>query len=99
MVSVKNDFLSPAYEIRKLSNHSNAQAYVAYSPSENALCLVSYNTKVAYIFNDPDGRKIACTGTYSATTRKHITYFLREYAPDLSYYDMKNIVGKGLVAC
>lgn len=39
-----------------------------------------------------------CTGTYSATTRKQMAWFLKEYAPDLTYYDMKAIVGKGAVA-
>ena len=29
--------------------------------------------------------------------RKQIGYFLKEYAPDLCYYDMKKIVGEGEV--
>ena len=48
--------------------------------------LVSYTTRVISI--DPNGW-VDCTGTYSATTRKHIGAFLKEYAPTLNYYDMK----------
>lgn len=48
--------------------------------------LMSYETSVISI--DADGW-LTCTGTYSATTRKHIGAFLKEWAPLLSYYDAK----------
>lgn len=48
--------------------------------------LISYTTRVISI--DREGW-MECTGTYSATTRKHIGAFLREYAPQLNYYDAK----------
>lgn len=48
--------------------------------------LVSYETTVISI--DADGW-LTCTGTYSATTRKHIVAFMKEWAPLLSYYDAK----------
>ena len=32
-----------------------------------------------------------CSGTYSHTTRRQISWFLREYFPELSYQDMKTI--------
>lgn len=48
--------------------------------------LMSYETVVISI--DGDGW-LTCTGTYSATTRKHISAFIREWAPLLSYYDVK----------
>lgn len=48
--------------------------------------LVSYETTVVSI--DADGW-LTCTGTYSATTRKHIGAFMKEWAPLLSYYDAK----------
>lgn len=48
--------------------------------------LISYTTLVCSI--DKAGF-LTCTGTYSATTRKHIGAFLKEYAPKLCYYDAK----------
>lgn len=48
--------------------------------------LISYTTRVISI--DTDGW-LECTGTYSATTRKHIGAFLKEYAPNLNYHDAK----------
>lgn len=54
--------------------------------NENGTHLISYTTLVCSI--DKMGF-LSCTGTYSATTRKHIGAFLKEYAPKLSYYDVK----------
>ena len=48
--------------------------------------LISYSTLVCTI--SPDGY-LSCTGTYSATTRKHINRFLKEVAPSVDYYDAK----------
>ena len=48
--------------------------------------LISYSTLVCTV--DKDGW-LTCTGTYSQTTRKHISSFIREVAPNLSYYDAK----------
>lgn len=56
--------------------------------------LRSYTTLVIAL-NIKDGW-LECTGTYSATTRKHIGAFLKEYAPRLSYYDIKRIAAKPL---
>ena len=80
---------------KKLENHKYAQCHVLIE--NDIITFVSYNTAVIVITNIGGLRHIACTGTYSATTRKQIGYFLKEYAPDLCYYDMKNIVGAGLV--
>lgn len=80
---------------KRLENHKYAQCYVLIE--NDTITFVSYNT-VVIVIKDIDGiRHIECTGTYSATTRKQIGYFLKEYATDLCYYDMKNIVGAGLV--
>ena len=49
---------------------------------DNGINLVSYTTLVCNINNDGF---LTCTGTYSATTRKHIGAFLKEYAPNTSY--------------
>ena len=80
------------YEIRKISNHPYANCRVVLNGDDTIL--YSYQTAVVQIKKLFGKRYIMCTGTYSATTRKHIGYFLKEYAPDLCYYDMKNIVGK-----
>lgn len=50
-----------------------------------AIALVSYSTTVITI--DPQGW-LTCSGTYSRTTIKHISAFLKEYT-SLSYYDAK----------
>lgn len=78
---------------KRLENHKYAQCYVL--TEGDCITFVSYSTAVIFITNRNGRRFVECTGTYSATTRKQIGYFLKEYAPDLHYYDMKNIVGKG----
>lgn len=80
---------------KRLENHKYAQCHVLIE--NDTITFVSYSTVVIVIKNIDNIRHIKCTGTYSATTRKQIGYFLKEYAPDLCYYDMKNIVGSGLV--
>lgn len=83
--------------IKRLQKHSFANCKVITFDDET-IEFISYSTKVISIKNNTVGnRKIECTGTYSATTRRQIGWFLREYAPDLTYYDIKNIVGQGFV--
>ncbi len=82
-------------EIRKLTDHKSSKCHVELLG--NGIDFISYTTPVIYIRYINGERHIECTGTYSQTTRKQIGYFLKEYAPDLNYYDMKSIVGKGLV--
>ena len=55
--------------------------------------LISYSTRVISIDNEG---WLECTGTYSATTRKHIGAFLREYAPSLCYQDAKAAYEKNI---
>lgn len=55
--------------------------------TNNAIHLVSYTTVVCSIDNNGF---LSCTGTYSATTKKHIGAFLKEYAPNLNYYNAKH---------
>lgn len=87
---------------KKLQNRASAQARVYIETDKNgvvkAIHLVSYTTRVVTIEYREDGRFIECTGTYSATTARHISWFAREYAPDLNHYTFKNIVGAGFVA-
>ena len=70
---------------RPLSAMPTAKAGVDICPGGTRL--ISYSTVIINI--TPDGW-LTCTGTYSQTTRKHITAFIREYAPRLSYYDAKH---------
>lgn len=83
---------------KRIMNHQSANCRVCIN-DDASIDFISYATRIITIRrNAKNQREIECTGTYSATTRKQIGYFLREYAPDLSYYDMKGIVGKGYVA-
>ena len=80
----------------RLNDHRSAQCHVLVS--ENRIDFISYTTRVISIVFEKGKRFIECTGTYSVTTRKQIGWFLKEYASDLCYYDMKAIAGAGLVA-
>lgn len=79
----------------RLREHSAAQCHVI--EEGNKIHFISYVTRVITITRENGKRFVECTGTYSKTTIKQIGWFLREYAPDLSYYQMKDIVGKGAV--
>lgn len=81
---------------KRLNNHASAQCHVVID--KEGIHFISYTTRVISIVRKAGERLVECTGTYSATTRKQIGWFLKEYAPDLSYYDMKAIVGKGFVS-
>ena len=54
------------------------------------IILTSYSTDVIIV----TGNYMRCTGLYSMTTRKHISAFLREYYPHISFYDVKEIAGR-----
>lgn len=80
---------------KNLKNHPYCQCHVEVE--DNRIVFVSYSTAVIFITYRDGKRYIECTGTYSQTTRKQISYFCREYLPEYCYYDMKNIVGRGEV--
>ena len=82
--------------MKRLAGHEYAQA--AVYENGNQLDLISYVTRVITVKHENGKRMIECTGTYSRTTIKHIGWFCKEYLPDLCYYDMKQIAGKGFVA-
>ena len=83
--------------MKKLKYMPYAQCGVSVC-DDGTVTFISYVTPVIYITRDENGdRLIECTGTYSPTTRKQIGRFLKEYAPDLCYADMKKIVGMGAV--
>ena len=71
----------------KLKNHPYAQCSVRVL-LDGSVVFTSYNTDVIYI--DIDGW-LYVSGLYSATTRKQIGYFLKEYVPALSYQDIKSL--------
>lgn len=74
--------------IRKLKYCPYGQAHVE---TEGMLTLYSYTTAVIRV--TPAGW-LSCIGLYSATTRRHIGYFLREYYPFLSFQDVKRLYEK-----
>ena len=83
--------------ISRLKNHPASNCHIV--KASDGIDFISYTTRVISIRFDAAGnRMIECTGTYSPTTRRQIVWFLREYAPDLNYYRMKEIAGKGFVA-
>ena len=69
----------------KLKNHPYEQCSVR-ELIDGSVVFTSYNTDVIYI--DKDGW-LSVSGLYSATTKKQIGYFLKEYVPQLNYYDIK----------
>lgn len=56
--------------------------------STDGIVFVSYTTPVISI---DDNGWLVCTGLYSRTTAKQIGYFLREYAPMITYQVVKKI--------
>lgn len=60
--------------------------------------LVSYCTPVLAIGYGLDGNAVRVTcapaATCSATTRKHVGRFLKQFCPSLSYYDIKDALNK-----
>lgn len=54
------------------------------------ITFISYSTVVIRAIKQEDGfYRLWCTGTYSQTTRRQISWFLKEYFGDVSYFDMK----------
>lgn len=71
----------------KLKNHPYAQCSVRVL-IDGSVVFTSYSTDVICI--DKHGW-LYVSGLYSATTRKQIGYFLKEYVPALSYQDIKSL--------
>lgn len=76
----------------RLKNHPFAQCTV--KEFDDALVLQSYSTDVI-IFDKRHG-DLACSGLYSATTRRHISAFLKEYFPNVDFKTVKKIAGTSL---
>ena len=71
--------------IKKLTDHPYSQCHVEIAPN-GEIYFFSYVTLVCHI--DAEGW-LECTGTYSQTTRKQIGWFLKEYAPSMTYQMVK----------
>lgn len=69
----------------RLKGHEQAQAYI--KRDNNKIELWSYTTKVL-IYNTID-KSIDCTGLYSDTTRRHISWFMSQFIDGFDYYDIK----------
>lgn len=76
---------------RRLAYCPNGSAGVNFT-RDGSVILRSYETNVCQI--DAAGW-LTCTGTYSATTRKHIGAFLREYGRRATYQDAKKAAEMG----
>lgn len=73
--------------IKKLSAMPYAQACVRIYDN-GMIVLQSYSTDVIII--DENGF-MECTGTYSRTTIRHISAFMREYGHGCTYYTAKQL--------
>lgn len=81
------------FTTNKLSAMPYAQATVCKFDNGDII-LVSYVTKVASI--DAEGW-LVINGLYSATTRKHIGAFMREYVPGGTYQLAKQLYTDGMM--
>lgn len=83
-----------AHYDRALEYMPSAQAGIVVEQDDNGTeiaFLISYTTMVAWL--DGEGW-FGCKGLYSATTRRHISAFAREYG--LTFYDFKRACEKGV---
>lgn len=79
----------------KLKDHPYCKCYVL--KENNVINFISYTTTVIIAVKSTENENewhLVCTGTYSQTTQKQISWFLREYFPLLNYYNIKEIAGK-----
>ena len=73
--------------IRKLDNHRYSQCHVEITDTAT-IHFFSYSTLVCSI----DDGWLSCSGLYSMTTRKQIGWFLKEYAPRITFQMVKQCV-------
>ena len=69
--------------MKKFNDHKYAQAWID-TTADGKTILISYRTVIIVVTSDG---WLHCTGTYSATTRRHIGWFMRLYG--LSYHTAK----------
>ena len=83
------------YNRTRLKDHTtwNATAYVHVKNKKVvSVGLQSYRTMVIRVKDD----RMVVSGLYSMTTRRHIGWYLKEYYPWLSYYDIKDMYKKDM---
>lgn len=83
MTMQRKILFDPLY-VRPLSHMPFAQASVVEYPNKREL--FSYDTKVAEIKLDATGSWLRVYGLYSATTRRHISAFMKEYGMGNDYH-------------
>lgn len=71
--------------LERLKNHQYAKAEIIREGP--TIILRSYTTNVLY-YNVMDGT-IECTGLYSNSTRRHISWFMSQFIDDFNYHDIK----------
>ena len=81
-----------------VNGHQYAQACVNHF-SDGTIELQSYTTTVISV--TPEGW-LSCSGTYSATTRKHIGWFMRQLCREhnlsgLDYYTAKKLYADDMI--
>lgn len=76
---------------RKLKRHQYSQCEVL-SNSIGDMVFRSYTTDVLYITRDG---YVFCTGLYSKTTRRQLSWFLSEHYIGLDYYGIVNLLDRG----
>ena len=77
---------------KRLALQPYSQAGVNFT-EDGGILLISYVTPVLYIDSE---NWLHCNGYYSNTTIRHMSCFLREYCPNISYQFMKECDRKGL---
>lgn len=83
--------------IVKLKRHESANAKVIIHYNKD-IELISYNTSVIMASKiDNTAYSLNCSGLYSATTRRHISWFINEYFNHINYYTIKDSVINGNV--
>lgn len=79
--------------VRKLINHPGAKCHIFCSDTDRIAPLQFYSYSTLVIHVDDDGW-LTVRGLYSSTTRRQISWFLNEFYPFLSYYDVKRLYEK-----
>ena len=79
--------------MRKLEHHKQSQCQV-HIMCDGDIIFTSYETIVIVVTPEVGGTySLSCTDTYSATIRKQIGWFLKEYFGDVCYQQMRDIAG------
>lgn len=68
---------------RRLKGHVTKNAH--YEENNEKRLLISYQTTVLCVVRN----RLVCRGLYSATTRRHIGWFLRDIGANIDYHDVK----------